>query len=49
MVPAIGPIGLEYVAEAAAQAGIEVDVLDLALSEDPEKALREHFAGAAPP
>lgn len=43
MAPAIGPIGLEYVAEAAAQAGIEVDVLDLALSEDPEKALREHL------
>ena len=43
MVPAIGPIGLEYVAETAARAGIEVDVLDLALSEDPEKALREHL------
>jgi hypothetical protein len=41
--PAIGPIGLEYVAETAARAGIEVDVLDLALSEDPEKALREHL------
>jgi radical SAM superfamily enzyme YgiQ (UPF0313 family) len=43
MVPAIGPIGLEYVAEAAAHAGIEVDILDLALSEDPDKALREHL------
>ena len=43
MVPAIGPIGLEYVAEAAARAGIDVDVLDLALSEDPDKALREHL------
>jgi radical SAM superfamily enzyme YgiQ (UPF0313 family) len=43
MVPAIGPIGLEYVAESAARAGVDVDVLDLALSEDPEKALREHL------
>ena len=43
MVPAIGPIGLEYVAEAAARAGIEVSILDLALSDDPERALREYF------
>jgi radical SAM superfamily enzyme YgiQ (UPF0313 family) len=48
MVPAIGPIGLEYVAETAAGAGIEVDVLDLALSEDPEKMLREHLLRCSP-
>jgi radical SAM superfamily enzyme YgiQ (UPF0313 family) len=48
MVPAIGPIGLEYVAEAAAGAGIEVDVLDLALRDNPDEALREHFAGRNP-
>ncbi len=44
MVPAIGPLGLEYVAEVAAGAGIEVSILDLALCEEPETALREHFA-----
>ncbi len=44
MVPAIGPIGLEYVAEAAALAGIEVSILDLALADDPAAALREHLS-----
>ncbi len=44
MVPAIAPIGLEYVAEAAVRAGIEVSILDLALCEDPQKAIREYFA-----
>ncbi len=48
MVPAIGPIGLEYVAEAAAGAGIEVDVLDLALSDVPDAALREHLSARSP-
>ena len=48
MVPAIGPIGLEYVAEAAAGDGIEVSILDLALSEDPDRALREQFSGRSP-
>lgn len=48
MVPAIGPIGLEYVAETAAGAGIEVNILDLALSHDPDASLREHFASLHP-
>ncbi len=48
MVPAIGPIGLEYVAETAARAGIEVDILDLALVEDPRQALREYFTRRSP-
>jgi len=48
MVPAIGPIGLEYVAEAAARTGIEVSILDLALCDDPDRALREHFASRSP-
>ena len=48
MTPAIGPIGLEYVAEAAAGAGIEVSVLDLALCDDPADALREHFSAREP-
>jgi len=48
MTPVIGPIGLEYVAEAAAGAAIEVSVLDLALCDDPAAALREHFSTRAP-
>jgi len=48
MVPAIGPIGLEYVAEAAALGGIEVSVLDLALCDDPEAAVREHLSTREP-
>jgi radical SAM superfamily enzyme YgiQ (UPF0313 family) len=48
MTPPIAPIGLEYVAEAAVRAGIETSVLDLALCEDPEAAIRTHFAGNNP-
>ncbi|MBN1507410.1 MAG: cobalamin-dependent protein [Sedimentisphaerales bacterium] len=48
MAPAIGPIGLEYVAEAAALAGIEVSILDLALRDDPAAALVEHVSSCAP-
>jgi tryptophan 2-C-methyltransferase len=48
MVPAIAPIGLEYVAEAAIRAGIEVSVLDLALCEEPESELRTYFTGRSP-
>ena len=44
MVPAIGPLGLEYVAGAAAQAGIEVELLDLCPVADPDKAIEEYFA-----
>ena len=45
MAPLIAPIGLDYVAGAARAAGIETDVLDLALAADADKALRDHFAG----
>ncbi len=45
MVPLIAPIGLDYVAGAARAAGIETDVLDLALESDPADALRRHFTG----
>jgi radical SAM superfamily enzyme YgiQ (UPF0313 family) len=48
MTPSIGPIGLEYVAEAAAQQGIDVDVLDLGLREDADAALREYLSAHAP-
>ncbi len=48
MVPVIGPIGLDYVAAAVQQAGIEVEILDLALAEEPEKAIKEHFSAQEP-
>lgn len=44
MVPAIGPVGLDYVAGSAAQAGIEVELLDLCRAGDPHKAIDEYFA-----
>jgi hypothetical protein len=37
MQPAIAPIGLEYVASAAEAAGLDVDLVDLGLAEDPER------------
>ena len=37
MFPPIGPIGMEYVAEAARNRGLEVEVLDLCLAKDPDK------------
>jgi len=48
MQPLIAPIGLDYVAGAAAAAGLPVDVLDLALADDPEAALRRYFGGHTP-
>ncbi len=49
MQPLIAPIGLDYVAGAARSAGIEAEVLDLALADDPDAALRDHFAARDPP
>ncbi len=48
MTPVIGPIGLEYVAEAAVRAGIEASILDLALCDDPEAGLQGYFASRSP-
>jgi len=44
MVPVIGPIGLDYVASSASQAGIDVELLDLALVEEPAEAIKGHFS-----
>lgn len=38
--PPIAPIGLEYVAEAVAAAGHDVDVLDLCWEEEPARECR---------
>ncbi len=46
--PAIAPIGLDYVATATRAAGIATEVVDLALAEDPEAALRGHFTSHRP-
>lgn len=48
MVPLVGPIGLDYIAGAAVQAGIDVEILDLALVEEPTKAMQEHFSVQQP-
>jgi radical SAM superfamily enzyme YgiQ (UPF0313 family) len=44
MLPAIGPIGLDYIAESVAKAGINVEVLDLAFIDDPAREMKEHFS-----
>ncbi len=44
MLPAIAPIGLDYMATATRQAGIETDILDLCLSDDPAVTLQDYFA-----
>jgi radical SAM superfamily enzyme YgiQ (UPF0313 family) len=48
MVPPIAPIGLDYIAGAAKKAGIEVEVVDLCLADEPEKNLQDYFAGHNP-
>ena len=49
MAPLIAPIGLDYVAGAARQAGIKAEVVDLALVDDPTWVLEEYFAATDPP
>jgi len=48
MVPLIGPIGLDYVAASADKAGIEVEVVDLGLADQPDKALKDYFSTREP-
>jgi radical SAM superfamily enzyme YgiQ (UPF0313 family) len=48
MRPPIGPIGLDYLAEAISAAGYQPTVLDLSLEDDPEAAIRRHFKGNCP-
>jgi len=48
MEPLIAPIGLDYVAGAAAAEGLRVDVLDLALEADPRAAMRRYFQAHEP-
>ena len=48
MVPAIGPIGLDYIAASAQQAGIEIEALDLGLVDEPVQAIKEYFSDRHP-
>jgi radical SAM superfamily enzyme YgiQ (UPF0313 family) len=48
MTPLIGPIGLDYVAASVQQAGFEVEVLDLGLADEPDRAIKEHFSKRDP-
>jgi len=48
MKPLIAPIGLDYVAEAAAAQGFDVDIIDLALADDPDELLEKTFKSEQP-
>jgi radical SAM superfamily enzyme YgiQ (UPF0313 family) len=48
MAPLIGPIGLDYVAASAEKAGIDVEVVDLGLADQPEKAMKDYFSTQEP-
>jgi radical SAM superfamily enzyme YgiQ (UPF0313 family) len=48
MSPLIGPIGLDYIAAAVQQAGIDVEILDLALSNELAQALKDYFSVREP-
>jgi len=48
MVPPIGPIALDYIGASAGEAGIDVEIVDLCLTDDPLKMLQEHFAAHSP-
>ncbi len=44
MIPAIGPIGLDYVAGSVQRAGIEADIVDLGLADETETMLADYFS-----
>ncbi len=48
MLPLIGPVGLDYVAGSVRRAGVDVEVLDLALLQDPAEAMKEYFSTNQP-
>lgn len=48
MVPAIGPLGLDYVAGSVKQAGLDVEVLDLCFEDDPAAAMEGYFRDRSP-
>ena len=48
MTPVIGPIGLDYIAASVRQAGIDVELLDLGLADEPARAAKEYFGRRNP-
>ncbi len=48
MSPPIAPIGLDYIAASARKAGIEVELLDLCLADNPDAAMKNYFSGNNP-
>ena len=48
MTPPIAPIALDYLAPATRAAGIQTDILDLALVDQPDDILAQYFAGHTP-
>lgn len=48
MTPPIAPVGLDYIAGTAKKAGIDVDIVDLCLADNPDEALRNYFAAHNP-
>lgn len=48
MLPPIAPVGLDYVGEAVRRAGVETELVDLCLADDPDALLSRHFAESRP-
>lgn len=48
ILPPIGPIGLDYIAATARNVGIDTDILDLCLSDNPARTLRNYFDNHSP-
>lgn len=48
MTPPIGPVGLDYITGAAKNAGIDTNVIDLCLSDDPTASLQNYFTSHSP-
>ena len=48
MTPPIAPVGLDYIAGAAKKAGIQVDIVDLCLTDNPDTLLQSYFASHNP-
>ena len=44
MLPPIGPVGLDYIAGCATQAGTTTDILDLCLCPEPLKTMQQYFS-----
>lgn len=44
MLPPIGPVGLDYIAGCATEAGITTDIIDLCLCPEPQKTMEEYFS-----